>query len=111
MAKMVVRKPRMRADDIFFPAMACLILAIVVTGFGRSYFLAGMMFARLPNRLVHIHGAGFVLWIFLLVAQPWLVSAQKLKMAHETRIPVHRAPSCYVHSGHFDAAGFHSPRA
>jgi hypothetical protein len=38
MANMVVRKPRMRADDIFFPAMAFLILAIVVTGFGRSYF-------------------------------------------------------------------------
>lgn len=79
MAKMVVREPRMRADDIFFPAMACLILAIVVTGFGRSYFLAGMMVARLPNRLVHVHGAVFVLWIFLLVVQPWLVSAQKLR--------------------------------
>src|SRR5450432_4673785 len=79
MAEMVVRKPRMRADDIFFPAMACLILAIVVTGFGRSYFFAGMMLARLPNSLVHVHGAVFVLWIFLLTVQPWLVSAQKLR--------------------------------
>jgi len=78
MATMVVLKPRMRADDIFFPAMACLILAIVVTGFGRSYFFAGMMLAKLPNTLVHVHGAVFVLWIFLLVAQPWLVSAHKL---------------------------------
>jgi hypothetical protein len=38
-----------------------------------------MMFARLPNRLVHIHGAVFVLWISLLVVQPWLVSAHKLR--------------------------------
>ncbi|HEY5253775.1 MAG TPA: hypothetical protein VIJ53_03920 [Acidobacteriaceae bacterium] len=79
MAEMVVRKPGIRADDIFFPAMGCLILAIVVSGFGRSYFFAGMMLARLPNKLVHVHGAVFVLWIFLLVVQPWLVSAHKLR--------------------------------
>jgi hypothetical protein len=78
MATMTVRKPKMRADDIFFPAMACLILAIAVTGFGKSYFFAGMMLAKLPNSLVHVHGAVFVLWIFLLVIQPWLVSAKKL---------------------------------
>jgi hypothetical protein len=76
---MVVGKTRLRPDDIFFPAMACLILAIVVTGFGRSYFLAGMMFAKLPNTLVHVHGAVFVLWITLLVVQPWLVSLHKLR--------------------------------
>jgi hypothetical protein len=79
MAEMVVRKPGIRADDIFFPAMACLILAIVVSGFGRSYFFAGMMLAKLPNKLVHVHGAVFVSWIFLLVVQPWLVSAHKLR--------------------------------
>lgn len=69
----------MRADDVFFPAMALLVLAIVVTGFGRSYFLAGMIRAHLPNRLVHIHGAVFILWIFLLVAQAGLISAHKVK--------------------------------
>jgi len=78
MATIVVRKPRTRSDDIFFPAMAFLILVIVVTGFGKSYFFAGMMLARLPNRLVHVHGAVFVSWILLLVVQPCLVSAKKL---------------------------------
>jgi FtsH-binding integral membrane protein len=70
---------KLRPDDIFFPAMALLILGIVVTGFGRSYFLAGMMLAKLPNRLVHVHGAVFVAWIFLLVAQAWLVPLHKVK--------------------------------
>ncbi len=64
----MVRKPGMRADDIFFPAMACLILTIVVTGFGRSYFFAGMMFARLPNALcifmVLSSSYGFFFWWF-----------------------------------------------
>jgi hypothetical protein len=69
----------MRADDIFFPAMACFLLAIVVTGFGKSYFFAGMMLAKLPNTLVHIHGAVFTSWILLLVVQPWLVAAHKLR--------------------------------
>ncbi len=65
MATAVVTQLKLRADDIFFPAMALLILGIVVTGFGRSYFLAGMVRAKLPNGLVHVHGAVFVLWIFL----------------------------------------------
>jgi FtsH-binding integral membrane protein len=78
-ATMVARAPKMRADDIFFPAMALLILGIVVTGFGRSYFLAGMILAKLPNRLVHVHGAVFVAWIILLVTQTWLVAMHKTK--------------------------------
>jgi FtsH-binding integral membrane protein len=70
---------KLRADDIFFPAMALLILLIVVTGFGRTYFLPGMMFAKLPNTLVHLHGAAFVSWIFLLVAQTFLVATHNVK--------------------------------
>lgn len=70
MATMAVRASKVRADDIFFPAMALLILGIVLTGFGRTYFLAGMIRAKLPNLLVHIHGAVFVSWIFLVAIQP-----------------------------------------
>jgi hypothetical protein len=79
MATTVTAPGRLRTDDIFFPAMALLILGIVVTGFGKSYFLAGMLSAKLPNALVHVHGAVFVLWIFLLVTQPWLIAAHKVK--------------------------------
>ena len=79
MATAITAPGRLRTDDIFFPGMALLILGIVVTGFGKSYFLAGMMRAKLPNALVHVHGAVFVLWIFLLVAQPWLIAAHRVK--------------------------------
>jgi hypothetical protein len=68
-----------RADDVFFPAMSLLILAIVVFGFAQSYFLPGMVFAKLPNKLVHIHGAIFVSWIFLLVVQNFLVAGRRIK--------------------------------
>ena len=68
-----------RSDDIFFPAMSVLILAVVVFGFAQSYFLPGLVFAKLPNALVHIHGALFVSWIFLLVLQNFLVAVRKIK--------------------------------
>jgi hypothetical protein len=55
-ATTVTAPRKLRADDVFFPAMGLLILGIVVTGFGKSYFLAGMVRAKLPNGLVHVHG-------------------------------------------------------
>lgn len=79
MATAVVARSNLRPDDIFFPAMALLLLGIVVTGFARTYFLAGMLLAKLPNTLVHVHGAVFSSWIFLLVLQPFLIVAHKVK--------------------------------
>jgi hypothetical protein len=79
MATAVVSQHKVRSDDIFFPAMALLILGVVVLGFAQSYFFAGMLRAKLPNTLVHIHGALFVSWIFSLVIQTSLVAARKVK--------------------------------
>ncbi len=42
--------------------MAVVSLIAVFVGFARTYFLAGMFRAPLPNLLVHIHGAAFTLW-------------------------------------------------
>jgi hypothetical protein len=58
--------------------MGLLILGIVVLGFGQSYFLAGMLRAKLPNTLVHIHGALYVSWIFLVTIQPLLVATSRV---------------------------------
>ena len=79
MAEVVAAQRRLRRDDVFFSAMALLILGIVVTGFAKSYFLAGMVRAKLPNALVHIHGAAFISWILLLLVQTALVSARRVK--------------------------------
>ena len=80
MATIAVQKSKLRSDDIFFPTMALLILAIVVTGFAQSYFFAGMIRAKLPSAVVHVHGALFVTWIFLLVTQASLVAFHKVKL-------------------------------
>jgi hypothetical protein len=79
MATAVVSRQKVRPDDIFFPAMALLILGTVVLGFAQTYFFAGMVRAKLPNALVHIHGALFVTWIFFLVVQTSLVAVRKVK--------------------------------
>jgi hypothetical protein len=58
--------------------MALLILATVFVGFARTYFLAGVFRAPLPNLLIHIHGAVFSSWILLLIVQTALVSAGRV---------------------------------
>ena len=43
-----------RFDNLFFSAMAAVILASVFVGFAPTYYLAGVFKAPLPNLLVHI---------------------------------------------------------
>lgn len=65
---------RSRADDVFFPAVALLALAVVVMGFGHSYFFAGVVAAKLPSLLVHVHAAILTAWIAIQTLQPVLVA-------------------------------------
>jgi hypothetical protein len=69
-----------RTDDVFFSAMAMLILGTVLLGFGRSYYFAGVFRAPLPTPLVHVHAAVFSAWILLLIVQTSLVSAGRLDL-------------------------------
>ena len=66
---------RLRPENLFFSGMALAILASVFVGFARTYYLAGIFRAPLPNLLIHIHGAAFSLWIVLFVTQTSLVAA------------------------------------
>jgi hypothetical protein len=66
-------------DRMFFTGMTFLLWASVVWGFAQTYFLAGMVAAPLPNKLIHFHGAVFTLWMVLVAVQVGLVSAGKLK--------------------------------
>jgi hypothetical protein len=70
--------PGNRFDNVFFSTMALLILVTVFVGFARTYFLAGVFRAPLPNLLIHLHGAVFSGWILLLMAQISLVSAGRV---------------------------------
>jgi hypothetical protein len=67
------------ADRIFFSTMVLLLWATVLFGFAKTYFLAGMVEAPLPNRLIHIHGAIMTLWMVILFVQTALISARKVK--------------------------------
>src|SRR5215472_12263825 len=75
-----VARPRrkVRTDDWFFLAMAAVSLIAVAVGFAKTYFLAGVFRAPLPNLLIHIHGVVFTCWILLLVTQTSLVSAGRV---------------------------------
>lgn len=77
-------RPRrsVRSDDLFFLGMAVVAIIAVFVGFARTYFLAGLFRAPLPNLLIHIHGAVFTLWIILFISQIGLVTAG--------RLPLHR---------------------
>ena len=66
-------------DRRFFLGIALLVLIAVLIGFARTYFLAGVFWAKLPNVIVHVHGALFTLWIALLVAQVALVASRRTR--------------------------------
>jgi hypothetical protein len=68
------------AESGFFVGMSLLLLATVLVGFAKSYFLAGMMKAPLPNKLIHIHAVFFSCWILLLITQASLISARRFDL-------------------------------
>ena len=82
MATTILPEARLRRnrayDNYFFSTMVLLIFATVFVGFARTYFLAGVFRAPLPNVLIHIHGAVFSAWILLLITQTALVSARRV---------------------------------
>jgi len=56
--------------------MSVLLALVVLIGFARTYFLAGLFHARpLPSPIVHIHAAVFTSWIALLVLQTSLAAS------------------------------------
>ncbi|MGA8312645.1 MAG: hypothetical protein WB755_21630 [Terriglobales bacterium] len=77
---LVTSPPGRRFDNLFFSAMALLILGSVFLGFAHTYYLAGVFRAPLPSFIVHVHGAAFSCWILLLVTQTALVSAGRVDM-------------------------------
>jgi len=62
-----------RTDRLFFPLIALLLVVYVLLGFWPSYIGAGLVFAKLPSGLVHIHSVLYVGWIALFATQIALV--------------------------------------
>lgn len=68
-----------KADRVFFSMMVVVVWATVLYGFAQTYFLAGMVTAPLPNKLIHIHGAIMTLWMVVLFVQTALIAAHRVK--------------------------------
>lgn len=74
-----LRRP-VKTDRIFFPSMCILILVTVWLGFSKTYYAAGMVRAKLPSPIIHVHAVLFTLWLLTLIVQTGLVSAKKLQL-------------------------------
>jgi hypothetical protein len=77
---MISPKCSRRYENRFFASMAVVSLFVVFIGFARTYYLAGVFKAPLPNLLVHIHGAVFSLWMLLFITQISLVAVHRVNL-------------------------------
>jgi hypothetical protein len=75
-----LRLPNRRVEHAFFQAMAVFLTVTMIVGFARTYFLAGIFRAKLPNPVIHIHGAVFTSWFLLLLAQSALASLHRVDL-------------------------------
>jgi hypothetical protein len=67
-------------EHLFFAGMTVLLLGTVFVGFAASYYLAGMVNAPLPSRIIHVHALVATSWMLLFAAQVSLVSAHRVDL-------------------------------
>ena len=82
MATLMASPSRASAERRFFTGMALAILATVIVGFSRSFFLRPL-FPDWPSpteTIFYVHGAVFAAWIVLFVAQASLVAGGHTKL-------------------------------
>jgi len=82
MATPMASPGRVSAERRFFTGMALAILATVIVGFSRSFFLRPL-FPDWPSpseTVFYVHGAVFTAWILLLVTQTSLVAGGRTEL-------------------------------
>jgi uncharacterized membrane protein YozB (DUF420 family) len=69
--------PRLNPERLFFGGMGLVILAIVVVGFGPSFFVRGIVAPYNPvlplTPLIIVHAAVFSAWVLLFITQTALI--------------------------------------
>ena len=82
MATPMMSSDRSSAERRFFTGIALAMLATVIVGFSRSFFLRPL-FPDWPSpseTIFYVHGAAFTAWIVLLVAQTSLVARRRTEL-------------------------------
>jgi uncharacterized membrane protein YozB (DUF420 family) len=78
MSQAIARRNSVSAERFFFSAMGLLLLATVLVGFARTFFLKPFFpeFQRMapPEPFFLVHGVFFAAWFVLLAVQPLLVA-------------------------------------
>jgi hypothetical protein len=69
-----------RFEHLFFFSMSVLLTLAAVAGFAKTYFFAGLLRAKLPSPLIHIHGVVFTFWFVVLLCQAGLASAGRVDL-------------------------------
>lgn len=85
MTALTMRPVRPLAEHRFFTGMALALLATVIVGFSRSFFLRPL-FPEWPSpseNIFYVHGALFSAWLVLFVVQASLVAGGRVEM-HRT---------------------------
>jgi hypothetical protein len=80
MSEIAVRvRPVVGVRNGFFFAAHCALLAVVLVGFGRTFYLRAFFdIGPLPAQL-YVHGAILTVWFSFAVAQAWLIRSQQLR--------------------------------
>jgi len=72
---------RLAAERRFYGGMALFMIAIVLIGFGPSFYLRGTMYSPRPNPtltpMLMVHGMMFTLWMLLFWLQTVLIAANR----------------------------------
>ena len=64
-------------DRAFYTGMAVAVIATIYCGFARSYFLRGRYFSTPLAPIAKLHGAVFLSWVVLFLAQTVLIARRR----------------------------------
>jgi hypothetical protein len=71
---------RRQFDRRLFLITAVAFPITILVGFGPTYYARGLVAARLPSLLVHVHGLMMTLWVALFVVQVALIAAKRVRV-------------------------------
>lgn len=70
-----------RSDRRLFGLIAILFVAVVLLGFGRTYYLKFAFESRpVSSMLIHLHGMVMAAWVLLFAGQVWLIRSKRHRL-------------------------------